>query len=142
MDEATDAMADSATPPAEVAPTSSNFGRAVVHFIFTLPQNILILLLKVYRKLISPTYGSVCRFFPTCSAYALEAVTVHGALKGSALAARRIVKCHPWNSGGIDHVPAGHQHYGEQSQTPYIIQLNHPERYLPSDVAAEGREAA
>ena len=58
--------------------------------VWNLPRNILILLLMAYRKVISPLYGQVCRFFPSCSAYALEAVTVHGAVKGSWLAARRL----------------------------------------------------
>lgn len=49
-----------------------------------------------------------CRFYPTCSAYALEAVRVHGALHGSWLALRRLGRCHPWNPGGVDHVPARH----------------------------------
>ena len=63
---------------------------AVAMFFWNLPRNILILLLKAYRKVISPLYGQVCRFFPSCSAYALEAVTVHGAVKGSWLALRRL----------------------------------------------------
>ncbi|GAB6929839.1 membrane protein insertion efficiency factor YidD [Paenibacillus sp. JCM 10914] len=58
-----------------------------------------------YRKFISPLKPATCRFYPTCSAYALEAVEVHGALKGSWLAARRIARCHPFNPGGIDLVP-------------------------------------
>jgi hypothetical protein len=56
---------------------------AVGMFLWNLPRNILIVLLKAYRKVISPLYGQVCRFFPSCSAYALEAITVHGAVKGS-----------------------------------------------------------
>ena len=66
---------------------------------------LLIWLLKGYRFAISPLYGQVCRFHPTCSAYALEAVTEHGALRGSWLAARRVGRCHPWNPGGYDPVP-------------------------------------
>ncbi|MDT0202419.1 membrane protein insertion efficiency factor YidD [Nocardioides sp. AE5] len=66
---------------------------------------VLIGLLKAYRALISPLYGQVCRYYPTCSAYALEAVTVHGSIKGSWLAVRRIVRCHPWAAGGVDPVP-------------------------------------
>ncbi|ANA81922.1 hypothetical protein PVOR_12855 [Paenibacillus vortex V453] len=58
-----------------------------------------------YRKFISPLKPATCRFYPTCSAYALEAVEVHGALKGSWLAAKRIARCHPFNPGGIDMVP-------------------------------------
>ncbi|GGF88079.1 membrane protein insertion efficiency factor YidD [Paenibacillus aceti] len=61
--------------------------------------------IHVYRKFISPLKPPTCRFYPTCSAYALEAIEVHGALKGSWLAAKRIVKCHPFHPGGIDMVP-------------------------------------
>lgn len=65
----------------------------------------LIALLKLYRAVISPLYGQVCRYYPSCSAYALESVQVHGALKGSWLAARRLGRCHPWAPGGYDPVP-------------------------------------
>lgn len=68
----------------------------------------LIWLLKGYRFLISPLYGQVCRYYPTCSAYALEAVTAHGALKGTWLAMRRLIRCHPWAAGGYDPVPKTH----------------------------------
>ena len=66
----------------------------------------LIWLLKAYRFAISPLYGQVCRYHPSCSAYALEAVTVHGSIKGSWLAVRRIARCNPWARGGYDPVPA------------------------------------
>jgi len=66
---------------------------------------VLIGLLKAYRFAISPLYGQVCRYHPTCSAYALEAVTTHGSIKGSWLAVRRIGRCHPWAAGGYDPVP-------------------------------------
>jgi putative membrane protein insertion efficiency factor len=108
---------------------------------WNLPRNILILLLMAYRKVISPLYGPVCRFFPSCSAYALEAVTVHGAVKGSWLAARRLVRCHPWNAGGVDHVPAGHREWPE-NQTPTIVVLNNPDKYLAAQTDGEGRSAA
>jgi len=62
-------------------------------------------LLKAYRLLISPLYGNVCRYYPSCSAYALRAVEVHGAVRGSWLAARRLARCHPWARGGYDPVP-------------------------------------
>jgi uncharacterized protein len=65
----------------------------------------LIGLLKLYRLLISPLYGNVCRYYPSCSAYALRAVEVHGAVKGSWLAGRRLLRCHPWTPGGYDPVP-------------------------------------
>lgn len=67
---------------------------------------LLIGLLRAYRAVISPLYGQVCRYHPSCSAYALEAVRDHGALRGSWLAARRLGRCHPWAAGGYDPVPA------------------------------------
>lgn len=68
-------------------------------------KTILVLLIRAWRFAISPIYGEVCRYYPSCSAYALEAVQVHGAIKGSWLAIRRIGRCHPWAPGGVDHVP-------------------------------------
>lgn len=58
-----------------------------------------------YRLVFSPWVGHGCRFQPTCSAYALEALETHGALRGSWLAARRVLRCHPWGGSGIDNVP-------------------------------------
>ncbi|WP_458525716.1 membrane protein insertion efficiency factor YidD [Onishia taeanensis] len=65
----------------------------------------LIALIKVYQYGISPLLGPRCRFWPTCSNYALEAIRQHGAGRGGWLALRRIGKCHPWHEGGIDLVP-------------------------------------
>jgi len=58
-----------------------------------------------YRRYLSPALPARCRFYPTCSAYALEAVTRHGALRGSALAIWRLLRCHPFHPGGFDPVP-------------------------------------
>jgi putative membrane protein insertion efficiency factor len=66
----------------------------------------LVWLIGRYRRWISPLTPRHCRFEPTCSTYALEAVRAHGAARGTALAARRIARCHPFNSGGLDPVPA------------------------------------
>ncbi|MGW9414049.1 membrane protein insertion efficiency factor YidD [Arthrobacter cupressi] len=115
--------------------------RNFASFLWDLPRNILILLLKAYRRIISPLYGQVCRFFPSCSAYALEAVTVHGAVKGSWLAAKRLARCHPWNAGGVDHVPAGHRHWPE-GQTPTIVVLNNPDLFLAAQADEDGRREA
>ena len=68
-------------------------------------KRLLLGLIKAYRYLLSPLLGPSCRFYPTCSAYAAEAIDTHGALRGSWLAVRRILKCHPWHPGGIDPVP-------------------------------------
>ena len=61
--------------------------------------------IRVYRYLISPMLPPRCRFYPSCSAYALEALSWHGALRGGLLAAKRVCRCHPWNPGGVDLVP-------------------------------------
>ena len=60
---------------------------------------------RAYRAVFSPWVGFNCRYDPTCSAYALQALEKHGALKGSWLAAKRIARCHPWGGMGVDDVP-------------------------------------
>lgn len=62
-------------------------------------------LITAYRTVISPLLGPRCRFYPSCSAYALEAIRVHGAARGSWLATRRLSRCHPFHPGGLDPVP-------------------------------------
>lgn len=69
---------------------------------------LLVGLLTVYRRFVSPMLGPRCRFYPSCSAYALEAVQLHGALRGSWLAVRRLSRCHPFHAGGLDPVPGSH----------------------------------
>jgi len=66
---------------------------------------LIILLIRGYRYLVSPWLGNHCRFYPSCSCYAQTAVEQHGALRGSWLALRRLLRCHPWHPGGIDEVP-------------------------------------
>jgi putative membrane protein insertion efficiency factor len=67
-------------------------------FIVSLP-------IRFYRTVISPMIGANCRYTPTCSSYAMEALRKHGGIKGGWLAARRIARCHPWGGSGIDNVP-------------------------------------
>jgi putative membrane protein insertion efficiency factor len=74
------------------------------------PRNAVLAMLHAYRATISHTYGDVCRYYPSCSAYAVGAVQQHGALKGAALAALRVARCHPWAAGGVDDVRP-HEHY-------------------------------
>ena len=66
---------------------------------------VLLLLVRGYQVAISPLLGPRCRFYPSCSTYAVQALQAHGALRGSWLAVRRLGRCHPWNPGGVDHVP-------------------------------------
>jgi uncharacterized protein len=68
-------------------------------------KTLLMALVRCYQYTLSPFLGQNCRFYPTCSNYALEAVKTHGAARGSLLAAKRLCKCHPWHPGGVDPVP-------------------------------------
>jgi putative membrane protein insertion efficiency factor len=70
----------------------------------------LIGLLLFYQRFISPMTPPTCRNYPSCSAYALTAIRRFGPVKGTWLAAKRLVRCHPWAAGGVDHVPARHPH--------------------------------
>jgi hypothetical protein len=73
--------------------------------VLLLPRNAAVLLLRAYRAVISPLYGDVCRYYPSCSAYALQAIQEHGLTIGTVLGLRRIARCHPWAAGGVDDVP-------------------------------------
>ena len=68
-------------------------------------RRLLVTLIRGYQYFLSPWWGRQCRFLPTCSSYAIEAIERHGALRGSWLATRRIARCHPWHPGGFDPVP-------------------------------------
>lgn len=70
-----------------------------------IPRNLVVVVLRAYRAVISPLYGDVCRYYPSCSAYALGSVQEHGVVKGGWLATRRLARCHPWAEGGIDDWP-------------------------------------
>lgn len=68
-------------------------------------RKLITLPIELYRWTISPVLGPHCRFHPTCSAYAIEAIERHGAVRGGWMALRRIGRCHPWHAGGPDPVP-------------------------------------
>lgn len=66
----------------------------------------LIALIVLYQRFVSPMRPQTCRYYPSCSAYAVTALRRHGPLRGTWLAAKRLGRCHPWSDGGVDHVPA------------------------------------
>ena len=74
-------------------------------FVWLLPRNICVVILRVYRAVISPLYGDVCRYYPSCSSYALQAIQHHGVIRGIWLGSLRIARCHPWAAGGVDDIP-------------------------------------
>jgi len=92
--------------------------RTVVRAPGRLLQIVFLLLIRGYRSFISPLTAPTCRYYPSCSSYALTAVQRHGAVRGTWLAVRRVLRCHPWAAGGVDDVPParpalvrlGHQH--------------------------------
>lgn len=82
----------------------------------TLPAEIAVGIVRAYQWTIRPVIGANCRFWPSCSDYAIEAFRTHGALRGGALTTRRILRCNPWHEGGVDPVPA-HRHATRHSET-------------------------
>ncbi|CDI01448.1 conserved hypothetical protein [Candidatus Competibacter denitrificans Run_A_D11] len=68
-------------------------------------RSLLIALIRVYQIVLSPLMGNHCRFYPSCSQYAREAIESHGVARGVGLAIRRVLRCHPWHPGGVDPVP-------------------------------------
>jgi putative membrane protein insertion efficiency factor len=68
-------------------------------------SRLFIVIIRAYQIAISPLLGARCRFYPTCSSYAIEALRVHGVLRGGMLATWRILRCNPFSPGGVDHVP-------------------------------------
>ena len=79
--------------------------------------------IRAYQLLVSPLLGPRCRFYPSCSSYALQAIRAHGPLRGTWLAARRLLRCHPWNAGGLDPVPPP-----TRVGAPQTSPGNHPNR--------------
>ncbi|MDM4762348.1 membrane protein insertion efficiency factor YidD [Galbitalea sp. SE-J8] len=85
------------------------------------PRNLCVAVLRVYRAVISPLYGDVCRYYPSCSHYALQAIQTHGVVKGVALGGWRIARCHPWAAGGVDDVPPAHHHRYRVTRFGFVL---------------------
>jgi len=98
-------------------------GASAAAFIALLPRNACIALLQGYRRAISPLYGDVCKYYPSCSTYTLEAIQEHGALKGIALGSARIARCHPWAAGGVDDVPPRRDSHAVTNRAGFVTSI-------------------
>ena len=96
--------------PSYAMGTAHLHGSDLVRSIPLAPRNLVLGFLAGYRAVISPLYGDVCAYYPSCSAYAVGAVQQHGAVKGAVLSAWRILRCNPWSKGGVDDVRP-HDHF-------------------------------
>ncbi|GGR17431.1 hypothetical protein GCM10010196_07870 [Agromyces mediolanus] len=131
--------------------------RNLARFVLLLPRNAGVLLLRGYRALISPLYGDVCRYYPSCSAYGLGSVQQRGLIVGSALTAWRILRCNPWSAGGIDDVRAARHDRDRITRFGWVVPAGmfpkaeaaaeaarqaHLSEHLRRDEAAAARPAA
>lgn len=78
---------------------------SLFRYVMLLPRNVMVVILRGYRAVVSPLYGDVCRYYPSCSAYCLVSVQRFGLARGLALGVWRVLRCHPWAAGGVDDVP-------------------------------------
>ncbi|GIG34793.1 membrane protein insertion efficiency factor YidD [Cellulomonas pakistanensis] len=85
-------------------------GVRVLRGVARVPRRLLVLLIRGYQRFVSPLTPPTCRFYPSCSAYAVIALERHGVVKGTRLAVWRILRCNPWNPGGVDDVPPAGSH--------------------------------
>ena len=109
------------TLPAAALGDARMSGRSWVEAIPLLPRNAALAVLHGYRSTISHLYGDVCRYYPSCSAYAVGAIQQHGAVKGSALAVARIARCHPWAAGGVDDPPQHPRFANELTRHGFVV---------------------
>ena len=84
-------------------------------------KKIFILLIRFYQKFISPLFPAKCRYYPTCSQYTLEAIQEYGAIKGTYLGIKRILRCHPFHEGGYDPVPKIKNKNSEEKEKEWVI---------------------
>jgi putative membrane protein insertion efficiency factor len=99
--------------------------KRVLSFLLLLPRNLCVPVLRLYRAVISPLYGEVCRYYPSCSAYALGAIQQHGVIKDVGLGTFRIARCHPWAAGGVDDVPERHSHKYDVTRFGFVVAAGH-----------------
>ena len=112
-----------ATLPSYSVGTGHLEASGVLSAVPLIPRNLGLSLLHAYRATISHTYGDVCKYYPSCSAYAVGAVQQHGLVKGSALTAARLARCHPWAEGGIDDVPAHRDFHHDLTPHGFVVPL-------------------
>ncbi|HEX4058650.1 MAG TPA: membrane protein insertion efficiency factor YidD [Galbitalea sp.] len=94
-------------------------------FVLLLPRNGAVLILRGYRAVISPLYGDVCRYYPSCSRYTLEAIQEYGLIRGTGLGAWRILRCHPWAAGGVEDIPHHHEHLASITPFGFVVSPGH-----------------
>jgi putative membrane protein insertion efficiency factor len=94
------------THTAPTSPSVLHVLRVIVDAVLLIPRNAAVAVLVVYRRIISPLYGDVCRYYPSCSSYTLQSIQHHGLLIGVFFGGRRLLRCHPWAEGGFDEIPA------------------------------------
>ncbi len=99
--------------------------KRVLLSISLLPRNVCVLILRAYRLIVSPLYGDVCRYYPSCSAYALQAIQLHGVIRGVALGTWRIARCHPWAAGGVDDVPRARADRYRVTRSGFVVVTGH-----------------
>ncbi|WNB85589.1 membrane protein insertion efficiency factor YidD [Cellulomonas sp. ATA003] len=91
-----------------------------------LPRRAVVAVLRAYQQVVSPLYGPTCRFYPSCSQYAVIAIGRHGIVRGGGLAAWRLLRCNPWNAGGVDDVPAARGRMRSGPRTTTITEPSPP----------------
>jgi len=99
--------------------------RRAAAFVLLLPRNICVAILTGYRAVISPLYGDVCRYYPSCSHYTLQAIQHHGVIRGVVLGSWRIARCHPWAEGGIDDIPADRHDRYAVTRFGFVVANSH-----------------
>ena len=99
--------------------------RRALQFVWLLPRNVCVLILRVYRAVISPLYGDVCRYYPSCSSYAMQSIQHYGVFRGTWMGTRRLARCHPWAEGGIDDVPLREHEHIAMTGFGFVVSHSH-----------------